>query len=209
MESSSRNARGGASDDGATTSAVSRAGRASPFENRVTWLVAALLLAAAVVVRLAWLQWTEYSGDEHFFLVRAFEALHGGVDYGYPTSAGIRVPPFFVYLVAVPVFFTHDPVLVAGFIAVLNVIGLVLLFFFARELLGARSAVLVTLLMAAAPWSIMFSRKIWNLDAIFPLVVAMHLALFSNLREYSRWKVLTAFALFGAAFIWRRVRGGA
>jgi hypothetical protein len=181
-----------AREDATSTGAASRI-------DRVTWIVAAVLLSAAVVVRLGWLQWTEYSGDEQFFLVRAFEALHRGVEYGYPTSAGIRVAPFFVYLVALPEIFTRDPVLVAGFIAVLNLIGLVLLFFFVREWLGTRSAILVTLLMAAAPWSIMFSRKIWNLDAIFPLVVAMHLALYSNLREYRRWKVLTAFALFGAA----------
>jgi hypothetical protein len=168
-------------------------------DHRLAWCIAVLVLVPALCARLGWLRWMEYSGDEYYFLVRAFRALQEGIGYGYPTSAGVRVPPFFVYLVSVPLLFTHDPVLVASFIAVLNLVGLALLYLFARELLDSRSAILVTLLMATSPWAIMFSRKIWNLDAIFPLIVAMHLALFSNLREYRRWKVLLAFALFGAA----------
>lgn len=166
---------------------------------RLAWCVAGLLLVPILLVRLGWLRWMEYSGDEAYFLARAFQAIHEGVAYGYGTSAGVRVPPFFVYLVGVPLFFTHDPVVVAAFIAVLNLGGLVLLYYFARALLGARSAILVTLLMATSPWSVMFSRKIWNLDAIFPLVIALHLVLLSNMSEYRRWKVVLAFALFGAA----------
>jgi hypothetical protein len=192
--------RGGESSGAAIPSRSRGRGSADPRSvDRPTRVVAAIVLAAAVIVRVGWLRWMEFSGDEHFFILRAFEALHHGVAYGFPTSAGIRVPPFFVYLVAVPVFFTHDPVWIAGFIAGLNLIGLALLYFFVRELLGARSALFVTMLMAASPWAIMFSRKIWNLDGIFPLVIAMHLALVSNLREYRRWKVLVALALFGAA----------
>jgi hypothetical protein len=162
------------------------------------WLVGTVLVAA-LVARLARLDWMEMSGDEQFFLVRAFRAIHEGVAYGYPTSAGVRVPPFFVYLVALPLLFTRDPVVVVGFIAVLNSVGILLTYRFARRLAGSRAALLVALLMAASPWSIAFSRKIWNLDAIFPLVIAMHAVLASNFERYRRWKVIAAFTLYGAA----------
>ena len=71
-------------------------------------VIVGIVLAAALVARLSRLQWMEMSGDEEFFLVRAFRAIHEGVAYGYPTSAGVRVPPFFVYLVALPLLFTRD-----------------------------------------------------------------------------------------------------
>jgi hypothetical protein len=161
------------------------------------WIVG-VVLAAALFARLGRLEWMEMSGDEEFFLVRGFRAIHAGVAYGYPTSAGVRVPPFFVYLVGLPLAFTHDPVVVVAFIALLNVVAVALSYVFARRLLGARSALLVALLMAASPWSIAFSRKIWNLDAIFPLVIAMHAVLASNFERYRRWKVIAAFALYGA-----------
>jgi hypothetical protein len=173
--------------------------RASCASTRFAWIVALALAIPILAARFGWLRWMEYSGDEEYFVVHAFEAIHRGVGYGYPTSTGMRAPPFFVYLVGVPLAFTHDPVLVVAFIAALNVVGLLCTFFFARALLGSRSAILVTLLMAASPWSILFSRKIWSLDAMFPLVAALHFVVFSNLCDYRRWKVLLAFVLFAAA----------
>jgi hypothetical protein len=161
-------------------------------------VIVGIVLAAALVARLSRLQWMEMSGDEEFFLVRAFRAIHHGVAYGYPTSAGVRVPPFFVYLVGLPLLVTRDPVVVVGFIAVLNVAGILLTYVFARRLVGRRAALLVALLIAASPWSIAFSRKIWNLDVIFPLVIAMHAVLASNFERYRRWKVIAAFVLYGA-----------
>jgi hypothetical protein len=140
----------------------------------------------------------EFGGEQEEILVRAFAALHGfGAPHGLKVSVGIVMPPFFVDLIALPLAITRDPVRIAAFVAVLNLLGLALFGDLVRRLLGARTGLWTAVLLASMPWAVLFSRKIWAQDCQFPVVAAFLWLFFSSLERYARWKTWLAFLALG------------
>jgi hypothetical protein len=90
------------------------------------------------------------------------------------SSAGIVNPPLVEYLYAIPLFLTHRIIAVAWFTAAANVVSVALCYAFTRRFFGMRVALLATLLYAASPWAVNFSRMIWN-PTILPLFSSLAL----------------------------------
>lgn len=139
-------------------------------------LLLAALLAAAT--RLGGLELAEFRFDEAWALdvahqVRAGQALP---PVGIGSSLGIPNPPFFVYLLALPLAVDPSPEAATAFVALLNVAAVLVLGWLARALVGPLAGGLATLLYAVAPWAVLFSRKIWAQDAL-PLFLLLALAL--------------------------------
>lgn len=154
-----------------------------------------LLLAASVIVRCAYLELQEYKGDEAYFVAMAQKnAAELGSLTSLHSSQGIPNPAGFAYLLAPVVMLTSDPVQLAAFIAVANLIGLALYFLFLERFFSRRTALWGVTLMASLPWAVILSRKIWNPDIIFPFAVAFYGIFFSLLHRPARWKVYAAFA---------------
>jgi len=138
----------------------------------------------------------QFDGEQEETLVRAFGALqHGGVERGLRSSIGIVYPPAYIDMIALPLWFTRDPVKIVGFIAILNLLGLAVFFAFARRFVGRTTALWSTVLLSSMPWAVQFSRKIWPQDCLFPLVSVLLFVLFSNLAVPRRWKTWLLFAL--------------
>src|SRR5579859_2888257 len=141
------------------------------------------------------------------------------------TSAGVQNSPIVVYLLAPAAFISWRPEVLTGFVAILNVIAVVLTALMVQRFWGPRAGILCGLLYAVAPLAIHYSRKIWAPEMMPWLSV---ICLWSLLLVFERgrpWFLVTAAAacsalvqlhqaavwllpgmLLVAAFNWRRLR---
>jgi hypothetical protein len=78
------------------------------------------------------------------------------------SSAGLAHPALPVYLYAIPLALTHQILSAAYLTALLNSISVGISYLFARRFLGRAPALIFLSLYAASPWSVHFSRLIWN-----------------------------------------------
>ena len=144
-------------------------------------VVAVLIVLLAAFFRLASLNLAEFKGDEAgtAFVLRTL-VQQGAVPFVGPAlSTGGHAGPVFYYILTVPFLISGNPVVASTFIALLNVVGVALTFKFVREFFGVRVALMTTALEAVSPFAILFSRKIWNPDLIFPFTVILFYCLYS------------------------------
>jgi hypothetical protein len=158
----------------------------------------AVAIFFSLVLRLSYPNAIEFKGDEYTALKLAYSHVHGGglALVGLESSVGLPNPPFFIYVLSVPVSIFAHPVFVTLFIALLNVLGVGMLFWFLWRYFSPRIAFLATAVFASAPWTIVFSRKIWAQDLLFPFLMATYLLLAGLVTRYRRWK----FVLFAVLF---------
>ncbi|HEY4721306.1 MAG TPA: hypothetical protein VII92_05640, partial [Anaerolineae bacterium] len=150
--------------------------RATRFE--IVAVVLVLLLAA--YLRLNHLEWTEFKTDEAHLSQLAYDmARHGQIPLtSIGSSVGAANLPLAAWLLAIPYAVSSDPIVATGFIALTNVAAVVLCCLMFQQWLRTilppsavmRGALMATLLFAAAPWSVIYSRKIWANDFL-PLFV--------------------------------------
>lgn len=136
------------------------------------FLAGGLLLAA--VLRLGWPALTEFKFSEARLVALVRQALHGPSVplVGVPASVGFDHSPISMYLY-LPPFALSDSLIVATLYGgLVGVVGVVLAWWLGRRWLGARAATVAGLLLAASPWAVLFSRKIWQIVFVVPLVVA-------------------------------------
>jgi hypothetical protein len=140
---------------------------------RVKWLAFALLLTVAAFLRLQNLSCMEFKNDEAENSMLALMIARGASfpAAGMFSSAGSQNPPFFPYLLSLPFLISRDPVVAAGFIALLNVVAVGLLWFLGRRIGGEPVAWFASVAFAVNPWAVFYARKIWQQDALAPFVV--------------------------------------
>jgi hypothetical protein len=90
---------------------------------------------------------------------------------GIGSSVGLRNAPFSVYVVTPPFVFSSDPIRATQYIGALNVLAVGLLYGLARRYYGTLAAMIAALCLAASPWAVIFSRKLWAQDALMPFIV--------------------------------------
>ena len=131
--------------------------------------VAAILILAAVV-RLARPDLTEFKADEGRLLTLALQAAAGDVPpHGIASSVGFPNAPLSVWLYALPLLFWRHPFAPTMFTGLLSTLAVAGVYWLARRTWGVPAALAAALLLAAGPWAIIFSRKIWaqNLLPLF------------------------------------------
>ncbi|MBF0630775.1 MAG: hypothetical protein HQL89_07255 [Magnetococcales bacterium] len=155
------------------------------------------LLTMAVLVRITFLDMIEFKEDEFNAIVLAWKQLTGSslAQVGLKSSTGLYNPPFFVYLMTLPVAWTTDPRMVTLFVILLNLAGLFILYRLLRWAFSESCATLTTLLFASSPWAILYSRKIWAQDCLFPFMMGLVAVLVSLSERYRPWKVWLTFLL--------------
>jgi len=176
---------------------------ASPddFRSQAERYGAWLLLLVAVGLRCAFPEWVEFRGDERLALLSTRELLEQGQwTHGLTASNGLVTGPWFQFLLAPVVALTHDPVLVTGWVMLLNLGALAVLGFLLRRAFGMRCAVLAVALFAALPIGSIFARRLWAPDLILPFALPLYGLILSSARAYSRSRFLWAVALFAVAF---------
>ena len=139
-------------------------------------LIAAVVLAIflAAYLRLAHLERSHSGGDQAVLVSIALRwVVHGQFPLASnKSSVGLMNPPLLEYLLAIPLLFQRNMLAVAQFVALVNLASVVATFLVVRALFGPRLALLATLLYAVNPWSVYYSRLIWN-PTVIPLFSAL------------------------------------
>lgn len=157
----------------------------------------ALVLVAAAFMRFSHLGDVEFFHDEAMVSMMAQEMADGQTFplQGILSSVGIPNPPTSIYTVAVPFTFSNDPVFVTGFIVLLNVAAIGLLWLIARQHFGFTAALVAGLLFAVNPWAVLYSRKIWAQDYLNPFLLFALFAALKGFWEGRRWGQILALPL--------------
>ena len=161
-----------------------------------TGLVLIIFFSVTIIVRLIHLDSIQFLGDEFTALILSYENIHKApVLAGLQSSTGLYNPPIFIYLLSVATYFSIDPAKLTLYVILLNIAGLLLLFYFFYKHLGLIKSLIVSVIFSSSPWFINFSRKIWAQDVMLPFMALLYICIFSLLKEYKSYKVLIIFFL--------------
>lgn len=171
-----------------------------PWERRELIFLFLILLVGALL-RLFNLDYMEFKADEANNLFMAADLVSGKAIplVGIPSSIGTYNPPLFIYLMAIPLLFSRNPVIAAGFVALLNCAALGLTYVFCRRYFGQIVAIIAAAFFAVNPWEVFYSRKIWQQDLLPLFVIGFFFALFAVVCEGRKKHLLTCFACLAAA----------
>ena len=124
---------------------------------------ALLLVVLASVLRLNGLHTTTFLGDQAqiYSLGRSALMHHALLVTGIRSSIGTLNMPVSILLL-LPFIILGDPFWGTLFTAVINIVAVMLLYSLANRYVGRRTAFVASLLYATAPWSVFFSRFIWQ-----------------------------------------------
>jgi 4-amino-4-deoxy-L-arabinose transferase-like glycosyltransferase len=134
------------------------------------------ILIGATYLRLTNLEYSWIGPDQSILFSIALRFVNGG---SLPlaankSSAGIMNPPLIEYLLALPLWLKPTVLTAVRFHALLGVAAVLLLYLYISVLFGRRAGLIAALLLAANPWSVFYSRFIWNPNAI-PLFATLML----------------------------------
>ena len=179
--------------------AVNPASAVQPW-GRSDLIVILPLLLVSGLLRLLNLDYMEFKGDEANNL---FAASYLALGRGFPlvgikSSIGTYNPPLFTYLMAFPLFFSRNPVVATGFIALFNCAAVALFYVFCRRYFGRIVAVIAAVFFAVNPWAVFYSRKIWQQDLLPLFVIGFFYGLFAVVCEGRKKPLLTCFACLAA-----------
>jgi 4-amino-4-deoxy-L-arabinose transferase-like glycosyltransferase len=134
-------------------------------------LIGILFLAA--FLRFWNLDASEFKYDEARVCTLAADFVDTGVPpvRGMGSSLGIDNPPLTIYLMSLPVLFSRDPLIVTGFVALLNVVGVTACYWLGKRYWGTGVGLLAAALLAASPWAVFYSRKVWAQNLLLPFVI--------------------------------------
>ncbi len=181
----------------ALTTPAARAPRSAQPWSQGELLALALILALAGLLRIGWPGLTEFKQDEaHLYgLALDLAELRTLPLSGISSSVGLPNAPASVYLFALPLVVWKSPLAATLFVGALNTASVGLAYGLARRYWGKRAALVGALLYAAAPWAVIYSRKIWAQD-LLPLFVTGYVfaGLLAFVEGRSRW-VLVHLAL--------------
>ncbi len=158
-----------------------------------------ILLLIALFLRLYNLQYMEFKGDEAFNSIKALKFANGGEIPLFSSigTTGIHEPPIFIYILAIPHFFSKNPVAAAGFIAVLNAFGILICYLLVKKFYSKRAAIIASAFYAVSPWQILFSRKIWAQDLLAFFSIVFLYFIFNAVYEKKKSHLIYALAALG------------
>lgn len=138
-----------------------------------------LVLAAALFFRISHLSLIEFKADEATNLFLASRPLFG---HPFPpggtiSSVGILNFPLFNYILFPLAAISTNPKTITFFIGLINSLAVAFLFLILKRYYGTIISLITSMLAALSPWAILFSRKIWPQNLIFPLITILIFAL--------------------------------
>lgn len=133
--------------------------------------VGLLLIAAAL--RLAHLDLVQYREDDDalWTIVTRIAQMGRLPVTGMHSSIGLPNGPFQAWLLAPFALVGATPPIMTAGVGLLNVLGVALVYGFARDIFGKRVALLSLLLVAVNPWAVVLSRRLWGDDMVAPFAV--------------------------------------
>lgn len=134
-----------------------------------------LVVLFSALFRITNLDIIEFKIDEASNLLLASLPIFGShfSPAGILSSAGILNTSLFNYILYPLLLISLEPQVVVFFIALANSIANGFFYLIIRKYYNNKLAIITTLLIALSSWSILFSRKIWPPDLIFPFFVIL------------------------------------
>jgi hypothetical protein len=137
------------------------------------------LIAIGALLRLVRLDAMEFKRDEVEILQLALQLLsdrpwssgHGWPVHGIMSSNGVPNAPLFTWIVAALWAPMHDAIGAVRLIAILNVVSLYPLWRWTRRHTTEAAALITLAIVAVSPFTVSYSRKLWNPDVLVPCVL--------------------------------------
>lgn len=141
-----------------------------------------------------------FLGDEGRDVLVVYGILHGDITLLGPTASvgGFFLGPIYYYLMAPALLFAnYNPVGPAVMVALFGAATIWVIYSFANRFYGIYSAIIVSIIYAASPLVIIYSRSSWNPNTVPFFALVMLIALYFGIIKKS-WKgVFTSGILFG------------
>lgn len=136
--------------------------------------------------------------DQATLSQKVLDMVHGVSFPLVGISSSVHVPnsPMTVYVLALPYFFSDNPLVTIGFIALLNVIGVALLWLIAHRYFGPSVALIAALMYAVNPYAVGYSRSIWAQDYHTPIILFAILLGFLGFLEKRKWAQILFLPVF-------------
>jgi 4-amino-4-deoxy-L-arabinose transferase-like glycosyltransferase len=159
---------------------------------RLEWIVFCFIIVLAALLRLGWSGNVEFGKDSYHLSSLALDMVHGRSFplLGIRSSVGLPNAPMSVYLMAIPFALSDSPLVASGYVALLNVISVGMLYVLARRYYGPRTAIVATLLYAVGPRAVIYSRFIWQQNLLPFFVIATVGTGLLGFLEQKRWAQL-------------------
>jgi 4-amino-4-deoxy-L-arabinose transferase-like glycosyltransferase len=144
----------------------------------------------------------EFDEDQAMVFRMAHDAINHGLLPATSNIASIRIanPPAVIYLFMLPAAFSANPLWCAIYVALFNMIAVLLTYIFVRRYYGRLAAIIASLLYATAAVPIEYSRFIWQLNLVAPIVVLFMFTLFIGVVERRKGWLFPALLLLGILF---------
>ena len=144
---------------------------------RFAFILIALCLVVAAMLRLTALDLMEYKSDEGAMVQLVSELVDDGVflTRGQLSSRGPHNSPLASYLLAPAWAVVQSPIALAWLIALFNVAAVGVTYWIGQRFLSPRAGLIASACMAVSPWAVFLSRKVWLQDMV-PFFSALLLA---------------------------------
>ncbi len=155
--------------------------RVRPLE----WACVAAIVFVALGLRVSRLDLMEFKGDEAQAIELTLPIFERGEwpEVGLVSSVQVHNPPLFLYLVALPMTLTFNPMVVTGLlVGGLGTLAVLLCWAVVRPRFGALVALTGAAMMAVSPWVVLYNRKVWAQD-VLPIFTVLTLHVLFALGE--------------------------
>ncbi|NLG28656.1 MAG: hypothetical protein GX557_12150, partial [Chloroflexi bacterium] len=149
------------------------------------YLMLGAITLVAAVLRLLWLDQSSCAFDQAQIALRALGMARAGLFAFMAPNSSVGTPhlPLSIWFFALLYRFTIDPLAVTAVVAIVNAVSVAGLGLVGRRTVGPAGGLVAAALYGFAPWSILFSRSIWQPDLMAPLAVAW---------AYAAWRAFDA-----------------
>ena len=169
----------------------------------LSWLALAGIVALALFLRWERLSLTEFSADQAWVINRAYDFVKNG-DFpfaGILSSIRTAQGPIEIYLLAIPVAISTDPLMATGFVGLWQTLAIVGTYWLTSKYYGRKVGLVAALLFTVNPWALHHARKIWTPDMLPLFTVLFFAAVYAAVIDRRRYQMAFACMWLAVLFL--------
>ena len=139
------------------------------IKNYKFWIFCIILLA--LILRLIFIPISTFDHETTHPISVANSILEENKFIIYGFANIVSLGPLIYYLLLIPLIFTKNVFWISFFIAILNILGLILFAKLTKEFFNDKISLIATALLALNPWAIHYSTYVWNPNFIMPFMI--------------------------------------
>jgi hypothetical protein len=151
----------------------------------ILFFYSVVIFIITLFIRFYHLAFLEFNNDQLQAILLGNDARvhHFLITHGMTSGVGFSNPPFFIQLMGVLTYFSNDPYLITAFFTVLNLIALILAFFYFYKFLPTGYAILTSAILAFSPAFIMYSSNIWAQCMLPFFMILFHFCFYQFIKK--------------------------